>query len=299
MYINETSTLYIILSYIFAVQIMLQGIFSRLFGKVKKPDDEFAEMSFMDHIDVLRKHLFRIALYIAIGMFVAFLNKDFLFNYIILGPLNENFPTYRIFCALSELTCIKPPKTEIFTRELSEALMIHLQASFFVGLFISSPLVIREIWEFVKPGLYEKERFATKGIVFILSFLFILGVLFGFFILAPFSMSFLASYNVSDLVKSSATLSSIIDIMIMFTFFTGLVFELPLAAYFLAKLGVVSGTFLRKYRRHAFLVLALVAAIITPPDVVSMIVVLIPLSLLYEVSILVADKTFPKELSTI
>ncbi|MCC6814929.1 MAG: twin-arginine translocase subunit TatC [Saprospiraceae bacterium] len=278
---------------------MLQGIFSRLFGKVKKPDDEFAEMSFMDHIDVLRKHLFRIALYIAIGMFVAFLNKDFLFNYIILGPLNENFPTYRIFCALSELTCIKPPKTEIFTRELSEALMIHLQASFFVGLFISSPLVIREIWEFVKPGLYEKERFATKGIVFILSFLFILGVLFGFFILAPFSMSFLASYNVSDLVKSSATLSSIIDIMIMFTFFTGLVFELPLAAYFLAKLGVVSGTFLRKYRRHAFLVLALVAAIITPPDVVSMIVVLIPLSLLYEVSILVADKTFPKELSTI
>lgn len=274
---------------------MAQGIFGRLFNKVKKPNEEFAEMSFMDHIDVLRKHLFRIALFVCVGMLIAFLNKEFLFNYIILGPLDEDFPTYRIFCSFSEFTCLKPPKTEIFTRELSEALMIHLQASFFVGLFISSPLVINEIWSFIKPGLYDKERKVTKGIVVILSFLFIIGVLFGFFVLAPFSMSFLASYNVSDQVKSSATLSSIIDIMIMFTFFTGLVFELPLAVYFLAKLGIMGPEFMRTYRRHAFLVLALVAAVITPPDVVSMIVVLIPLSLLYEISIVVAAKTYPKE----
>ncbi|NOT36917.1 MAG: twin-arginine translocase subunit TatC [Saprospiraceae bacterium] len=274
---------------------MSGGIFSRLFSKVKRPNEEFAEMSFMDHIDMLRKHLFRIAIYVGIGMLVAFFNKEFLFNYIILGPLNPDFPTYKFFCSLSELTCITPPKTEIFTRELSEALMIHLQASFFVGIFISSPFVIKEIWDFVKPGLYEKEREATQGIVVILSLLFIIGVLFGFYILAPFSMSFLSSYNVSDLVKSSATLSSIVNMIVMFTFFTGIVFELPLAVYFLAKLGMLGPKFMRTYRRHAFLVLALVAAIITPPDVISMIIVLIPLSLLYEISIYVAARNFPKE----
>ncbi len=274
---------------------MALGIFGRLFSKVKRPNDEFSEMTFMDHIDVLRKHLFRIAIYVLSAMVIAFFNKEFLFKYIVLGPLEESFPTYRIFCSFSEITCIQPPKVEIFTRELSEPLMIHLQASFFVGLFIASPLVIKEIWDFIKPGLYEKEQKATRGIVFILAFLFIIGVLFGFFVLAPFSMSFLASYNVSELVKSSATLSSIVDMMFMFTFFTGLVFELPLAAYFLAKLGILSPKFMRDYRRHAFLVLALLAALITPPDVVSMIIVLIPLSLLYEISILVAAKTYPKD----
>ncbi|MEO6190941.1 MAG: twin-arginine translocase subunit TatC [Saprospiraceae bacterium] len=269
------------------------------FSKVKKTGEESKEMSFMDHIDALRKHLFRSALYIAIGTTIMFLNKDFLFKYIVLGPLGEDFPTYKFFCNLSEFTCIKAPKPEIFTRELSEALMIHLQASFFVGLFLVSPLVINEIWKFVSPGLYDKEKRATKGIVVVLSGLFILGVLFGFFVLAPFSISFLASYQVSDLVKNSASLSSIVDAMFMFTFFTGIVFELPLAAYFLAKLGIMSPEFMKTYRRHAFLILAIVAAIITPPDVVSMTIVLIPLALLYEASIIVVTRAYPKDLSNI
>ncbi|MEP7196839.1 MAG: twin-arginine translocase subunit TatC [Saprospiraceae bacterium] len=268
---------------------------SKIFSKVKQTNQDVAEMSFMDHIDAFRKHLFRIALYVCGGTIVVFLNKDFLFKYIILGPLSEDFPTYKFFCGLSEFTCIKPPKPQIFTRELSEALMIHLQASFFVGFFLVSPFVINEIWKFVKPGLYDKEQKATKGIAFVLSFLFILGVLFGFFVLAPFSMSFLASYTVSDLVQNSATLSSIVDIMVMFTFFTGLVFELPLAVYFLAKLGIMGPGFMRTYRRHAFLILSIIAAIITPPDVVSMTVVLIPLALLYEISIIVAARTYSKE----
>ncbi len=255
-------------------------------------------MSFMDHIDILRAHLFRIALYTLGGTILVFVNKEILFDKIILGPLHDDFPTYRFFCNLSEYTCIKPIRPQIFTRELSENLMIHMQASFFVGLFLVSPLVFWEIWKFVRPGLYEKERKATKGIVFVLSSLFIIGVLFGFFVLAPFSISFLSSYTVSDLVESSATLSSIVDIMVMFTFFTGIVFELPLAVFFLAKLGVLGPDFMRTYRRHAFLILAIVAAVITPPDVISMTVVLIPLALLYEVSILVARKYYPKELTT-
>jgi len=271
------------------------GIISQFFSKVKRPEDEAQEMSFMDHIDALRKHLFRIALYAVAGTILVFLNKNFLFDKIILGPLHDDFPTYRFFCSLSELTCIKPVRPQIFTRELSENLMIHLQASFFVGLFLVSPLVFWEIWKFVSPGLYENERKATKGIVFVLSTLFIIGVLFGFFVLAPFSISFLSSYTVSDLVQSSATLSSIVDVMVMFTFFTGLVFELPLAVFFLAKLGILGPEFMRTYRRHAFVILAVVAAIITPPDVVSMTVVLIPLALLYELSIVVAQRTYPKE----
>ncbi len=277
-------------------QTSMAGIFSRIFSKVKTPDEDAHEMSFLDHIDALRKHLFRIAVYVGISTVVVFLNKDFLFNKIILGPFNPDFPSYKFFCWMSKLTCLEVPKAQIFTRELSEQLMIHVQASFFVGLFLVSPLVIREIWLFIKPGLYEAERSATKGIVFVLSFLFILGILFGFFVLAPFSMSFLASYNVSDVVESSASLSSIVDSMVMFTFLTGLAFELPLASYFLAKLGVMSPQFMRTYRRHAFLVLAIVAAIITPPDVVSMMVVLLPLTLLYEVGILAAVKAYPKEL---
>lgn len=175
--------------------------------------------------------------------------------------------------------------------------MVHLQVSFFLGLVLAFPFVFREFWKFVKPGLYDKEVKATSGVIFWCTTLFLTGVLFGYFILAPFSIAFLASYNVSDSVESSASLGSYVDAMTMYTMATGAVFEMPLVVYFLAKLGIMGPKFMRTYRRHAVVVIAIIAAIITPPDVTSMLVVTFPLLLLYEASIYIAAMHYPKETS--
>ncbi len=254
-------------------------------------------MSFLDHIDALRSHLFKSAAYIMIAAIFVFTQKKFVIDTIILGPIHPDFVTYRFFCNLSELTCINPSNIKLFTRELSEQLMVHLQVSFFLGLVLAFPFVFREFWKFVKRGLSYKEVKATSGVIFWCTTLFLTGVLFGYFILAPFSIAFLASYNVSDSVESSASLGSYVDGMIMYTMATGAVFEMPLVVYFLAKLGIMGPKFMRTYRRHAVVVIAIIAAIITPPDVTSMLVVTFPLLLLYEASIYIAAMHYPKETS--
>jgi sec-independent protein translocase protein TatC len=270
------------------------GILSKFF-RSKKSAETGDEMSFLDHIDALRGHLFRSAAYIGIAAVVVFTQKTLVIDTIVLGPIHPDFVTYRFFCNLSELTCISPTNIKLFTRELSEQLIVHLKVSFFLGLIISFPLVFREFWLFVKPGLYDKEIKATTGVIFWCTLLFIIGVLFGYYLLAPFSIAFLASYNVSDLVESSTTLSSYVDAMTMYTIATGIVFELPLVVYFLAKLGIMGPDFMRTYRRHAIVVIAIIAAIITPPDVTSMTIVTLPILLLYEISIYIAKMYYPKE----
>lgn len=271
------------------------GILSKFIGN-KKTNAAGDEMSFLDHIDAMRSHLFRSAAYITLSAIFVFTQKHFVIDTIVLGPIHPDFVTYRFFCNLSELTCISPSNIKLFTRELSEQLIVHLKVSFFLGIIISFPLVFREFWLFVKPGLYDKEIKATSGVIFWCTVLFILGVLFGYYVLAPFSIAFLASYNVSSLVESTATLSSYVDAMTMYTMATGIVFELPLVVYFLAKLGIMGPVFMRTYRRHAVVVIAIVAAIITPPDVTSMLVVTIPILLLYELSIFIAAMHYPKEI---
>lgn len=269
-------------------------MFKKLFNRGTKAGTE-TEMTFFEHIDALRGHLFRAAFFICISAIAVFTQKTFIFDVILLGPLHKDFVTYRFFCELSELTCFYPENIKIITRELSEQLMIHLKVSFFLGIIISFPLVFNEFWKFVKPGLYDKEVKATSGVIFWCTVLFLLGVLFGYFVLAPFSIAFLASYNVSDLVEATATLSSYVDSMTMYTMATGLVFEMPLLIYFLAKLGIMGPVFMRTYRRHAIVVILVLAAVITPPDVTSMVVVTLPLLLLYEISIYIAALNYPKE----
>ncbi|MBK8483516.1 MAG: twin-arginine translocase subunit TatC [Saprospiraceae bacterium] len=185
------------------------------FFKNKAENSTETEMSFLDHIDALRSHLFKSAAYITIAAIFVFTQKKFVIDTVILGPLHPDFITYRFFCNLSELTCISPNNVKLFTRELSEQLMVHLQVSFFMGLILAFPLVFREFWKFVKPGLYDKEVKATSGVIFWCTVLFLLGVLFGYYVLAPFSIAFLASYAVSDLVESTATLGSYVDDMAM------------------------------------------------------------------------------------
>jgi len=271
------------------------GFLTNLLSPVKKPGVDEKEMSFLEHFDTLRKHLFRAALYVVVVGIFVFTQKTFVFDTIILGPTKADFATYRFFCSLSEALCFKPAPLEIFTRDLGEQLTIHLKVSFFLGFILSFPFVLREVWLFVKPGLYQKEQKAARWVVEVCSLLFLTGVLFGYYIVAPFSISFLASYNVSTLVKSSATLASIVDSMTMFTISTGLVFELPLAVFFLAKLGIMGPKFMRTYRRHAIVVITIVAAVITPPDVTSMLLITFPLLLLYEASIIIAGRVYPKE----
>ncbi len=257
--------------------------------------DNRGEMSFFDHVIELRTHILRSVSAIAAVAVVFLFNKDFVFNTLIFGPRSPDFPTYRIVCSFSHAVgagdsmCFSPPKFNVITRELGEVLMQHLYISFWLGVIGAFPFIFWEFWKFVRPGLLEKEQKAVRGIVSICTLLFLLGVLFGYYVIAPFSISFLASYTVEGL-DVSPTLNSYVTYMTMFTLPMGMIFEMPVLAYFLAKIGILGSTVMRSYRRHAVVVILIVAAIITPPDIVSQTLVSIPLFGLYEASILVVAR---------
>lgn len=256
-------------------------------------------MSFFDHIEELRRHILRSALAITVFGVVCFLNKDFIFNTLIFGPRNPDFPTFRVLCSLShsagwgEAMCFQPVPFKIITRQLGEVLMQHLYVSFWLGIICAFPFVLWEVWKFIRPGLLEAEQQAVRGIVAICSALFLLGVAFGYFVIAPFSINFLAGYTLEGM-EVSPTLDSYVTYMTMFTIPIGLVFEMPVVIYFLTKIGILGYRTLQNYRRHAVVAILIVAAIITPPDVVSQVIVSIPLYVLYEVSIVVAKRVQQK-----
>ncbi|MFN8319467.1 MAG: twin-arginine translocase subunit TatC [Saprospiraceae bacterium] len=264
-----------------------------LFSKKAKQGE--AEMGFLDHLEALRWHILRAALSILICGIIVFSAKDFTFNTLIFGPLRQDFITYRFLCSLGEAACLTPPQITLTTREFGEQFFVHFTVAFWLGLIMSFPLVIWEIWKFVKPGLYDNERKVTRGIVFVCSFLFISGVMFGYFVIAPFAITWLGNYSVGTATVNAPTLSSYVNYMTMFTIPTGLIFELPLGAFFLGKIGIISSAFLKTYRRHAIVIIFIVAAIVTPPDVVSQILISMPVLLLYEVSIMVVKSVERKD----
>jgi sec-independent protein translocase protein TatC len=252
------------------------------------------EMSFFEHLEQLRWHLLRSALavvFIAIGVFLA---KDFVFNTIVLGPKNADFFTYRAVCWLSQSVglgdrlCVSPPEIKVTTVEMGEAFLMHMQVSMVLGMVLAAPYILWEFWRFVRPGLLPEEQRYARGFVGISSGLFLLGVAFGYFVLSPFGVSFLGGYQIAGVETQSPRLSSFVSYMTMFTLPIGIVFQMPIITYFLTKIGLVSAQFMRQYRRHAFVVILILAAIITPPDVVTQLLVGFPLYLLYECSIFVA-----------
>lgn len=253
------------------------------------------EMSFFDHIAELRKHILRSVVAIAVVGTVCFINKEFIFNTLMFGPRNPDFPTYRVLCGISHATglednlCFTPVKFTIITRQLGEILMQHLYVSFWLGFIGAFPFILWEFWKFVRPGLLEDEKKTIRGVVGICSFLFLLGVAFGYYVIAAFSVNFLAGYTIEG-AEVAPTLDSYVTYMTMFTIPTGLIFEMPVVAYFLTKIGIIGYKSLRMYRRHAVVAILIVAAIITPPDVVSQTIVAVPLYMLYEVSILVSRR---------
>jgi sec-independent protein translocase protein TatC len=258
------------------------------------------EMSFLDHLEELRWHLLRSISYIAVIAIMVFIFKDFVFGQIIFGPLSNDFLTYRVLCGISEFTCFYPPKLDLITRVLGEQFLTHIKVSAWLGLVVAFPAVLWEIWKFIAPGLYQSEKKAASGIVLICSLLFFTGVLFGYFIMSPFAIKFLAEYSVGEFAVTAPTLSSFVGYMTMFTLPTGIVFELPVVVYFLARSGLVGPTTMKKYRKHAVVAILVLAAIITPPDVITQFLIGMPIFVLYEISINIAAraaKRYQKEIA--
>ncbi len=270
-----------------------------LFGKKKnEPGQSEAEMGFLDHLEELRWHIIRALIWVLGAAVVVFFLKGLVFDTLIFGPTREEFGTYKFFCDKIGLICFGPNNLRIITKELGEQFLCHIKVSFWLGLVVSFPLVFREFWKFVKPGLYKNEKKVTRGVVFICSLLFIAGVLFGYFVVAPFAVTFLSNYAVSMDVENTLTLNSLVSYMTMFTIPTGVVFELPIVVYFLAKLGVIYPSTMKSYRKHAIIAILVLAAVITPPDVVTQFLIGIPLYILYEISIIICGRVNPDLKST-
>lgn len=253
-----------------------------------------AEMSFLEHLEVLRWHLVRSAVAVLVFSMAAFYYNEIIFDKIILACKESDFWTYRFLCHFSKWAfnddslCITEIPFKLINIDMSGQFTTHIMVSVIAGLVISFPYIIWELWRFIKPGLHEKEKKYTTGIVFYTSFLFILGISFGYYLIAPLSVNFLGTYQVSALVENNISLTSFISTVTTTTLASGLIFELPILVYFLTKAGVVTPHFLRAYRKHAIVVILIIAAIITPPDITSQILVTIPVALLYEISIFIS-----------
>lgn len=255
------------------------------------PKKDANELTFFEHIEVLRWHIIRALISVVVVSVIVFISKKIVFQYIILGPTSPDFPTYKFFCKLSPDFCFYPTNLQIITRDIQEQFMSHIKVSLWLGFIVSFPYIFYEFWKFIKPGLYKNEIKAARGMVFICSFLFLSGVSFGYFLVAPVAITFLSAYSVSPEVANTTTLAALVNSMTMFTIPTGLIFEMPVVMYFLAKIGIVSSAFLAQYRKHAIVIITIVAAVITPsPDVFTMLMVGIPLYALYELSIVVTKR---------
>lgn len=261
----------------------------------QQTNEEEKEMSFLDHLEELRWHIIRSLIAIASVGVVLFLFHKTLFDYVIFGPTHDNFVSYIWFCDLSHLIgigdsmCFSPPPFRKIAIGFAETFIVSVKVCFIGGFVVAFPFVFYEIWSFIRPGLYPKERKATRGVVAICSFLFLLGVCFGYFVIAPFAINFLGGYTLPG-VENSPTLQSFIKYMVMFTLPAGLIFELPIVVYFLSKVGLVTAETMRAYRKHAVIGILVLASILTPPDVVTQFLIGIPLYILYEVSILIAGR---------
>ena len=266
-------------------------------------EEEGKEMSFLEHLEELRWRLVRGIGAILVFAIAAFVAKEFVFDQVILAPKDSTFPTYRFFCWVSDVLgmgdklCLEEAKFNLQNITMSGQFSMHILVSVVVGIILAFPVLIYQVWSFVRPGLKETERKTARGTVFFSSLLFFAGVLFGYYLIAPLSVQFLGGYRVSSLVENKITLGSFISTITSVTLATGLFFELPILIYFLAKLGLVNSLLLKKLRKHALVVVLLLAAIITPPDITSQVLVSIPIMLLYEASIMIAKSVERKQKS--
>lgn len=258
------------------------------------------EMTFLEHLEELRWHIIRALISIAIFAVIAFIAKEIVFGIIILGPSRPDFWTYEMFCKLGRLTgtdyfCIDDLPFIIQNRRMTAQFTMHLTSSFVVGIICAFPYVFWEIWRFVSPGLYSKERNISRGAVFFVSLLFITGVLFGYYIIAPISINFLSHYQLDPSILNEIDLTSYVSTVTMIVLASGLMFQLPVVVFFLSKIGLITPEVLKTYRRHAIVIILVLSALITPPDIISQILMSFPLIFLYEISIVLSKFVTKKE----
>jgi len=267
-------------------------------GRVKSPD---AEMSFLDHLEDLRWHLIRIVLSIVIGGGIAFIFSEFIFDVIIFGPKSMDFPTYKYLCKAANFIgvetdfCADELPFRIQNRTMGGQFSADIWTSIYAGFVIAFPYVMYQLWSFISPGLHDNERKYSRGFIFITSFLFFLGVLFGYYVVTPLSINFLGTYSVSDQISNEIDISSYIALIRSSAIASGLIFELPVLIYFLTKIGLVTPQILKKYRKFALVIVLILSAIITPPDIASQVIVAIPILVLYQVSIYISKVVVRKQ----
>lgn len=251
------------------------------------------EMSFFDHLEALRWHLIRSALAIVVFTILVFAFYSWIYDNIIMAPSKSDFWTFRMMCDLGKILhrdmCPGKINIKLINTEMAGQFTLMIDSSLMIGLVLGIPYLLYELWLFIKPALHEKEKKAASGFVFYASILFLTGVLFGYFIITPVSLNFLAGFTVSNAIENLFSVDSYLSSVTTLTLATGLVFELPILVYILANLGILTPKFMKESRRYAIVIILIVAAVVTPtPDMLTMTVVAIPLFLLYELSIGVA-----------
>ncbi len=262
------------------------------------------EMTFIDHLEELRWHIVRSLIAVLVCAVLIFVNMDWFFDTIILGPIRPNFISYTGLCKFShwirigDALCMPTVQSQLQATTFGSQFMSSITIAFIGGFIVSFPYVFWEIWKFVKPALTEKELRNTRGAIFFVSFFFFLGAAFGYFLLAPFTFSFLGNYHLgtTSILETRPMLSDYIDNLVNITLGAGLAFQLPVVAYVLTRIGLITPGFLKTYRKYAFVAILIIAAIITPsPDWMSQMLVCVPLILLYELSIVISKRVFAIE----
>jgi len=263
----------------------------------KRNKDTNAEMSFIDHLEVLRWHIIRAVIAILICAVIVGVKAQYIVDHILLAPAHDNFITYDWFCKMGHFfgmgnsLCMGGVKAEFLATAMTEQFITTFTIAFVGGFIVAFPYVFWEFWKFVRPALSQKEIKRTRGIILWVSLLFFLGISFGYFILTPFMVNFYFSYSLSPMIKIMPTFSDYVENLVWTTVGIGVLFQMPLLVMVLTKIGIVSAKFLRKYRRHAFVIILIAAAIITPStDPFSLTIVTIPLYALYEASIIIASR---------
>ena len=263
--------------------------------------DKDKEMSFLDHLEVFRWHLIRAAIAILFFTIISFIYKDIVFDVILLGPKRTDFLTYKILCEISQYLglgdalCLRESPFSLMNISMSGQFSTHITTSIFAGIIIAFPYILWEIWRFISPALHANENAMAKGIVFFSSILFLIGILFGYYVIAPLSINFLGSYQVSSSVANQINLSSFVSTVTTVSFANGIIFELPILVYFLTKIGLLTPDFMRVYRKHSMVVILILSAIITPPDITSQVLVSLPLIILYEFSIKISERVIKNQ----
>lgn len=256
---------------------------------------EEREMSFLDHLEELRWHVVRSLIAVMVFTIFAFGYGEWIFTNIIFAPGRPEFPTFQWLCKLGQMLgspdalCVDEIPFKVQSRLMTGQFTMHITASVVIGIIVAFPYIVWEMWRFIRPGLHRNEKKYSRGAVASVSFLFLLGVFFGYYIMAPMMISFLARYQISDMIVNEFDITSYVGTIVTVVFGSGLLFQLPVVIYFLTKIGIVTPQFLRKSRKHAIIIILILGAIVTPSaDPLSQALISIPLYVLYEISILIS-----------